>query len=542
MKRVGWFVLLATLVALAIGPAAAVTISGYDPRFIEIDGNITPGDGTCAGTPCVDWQTKQTDGTLIGITDGIGNQDGNILSPGPILSTGSTLPKQDITRVWLSNNNTHLYLAEERRANNGNSAYHLFFTKISPTFDMGKPVVFHVQDGDIEIAICFPRGSNPGEADIEVRQASGLTGVVDVDVDDIWAMNLFSPDGATTDFAINTAPTTALTGAKDSKGNPTDNYDTACFAEAAVSLRDLNIDVCDDEMWATVVTRSSCSLTSDVKDISAPVLYNFGGPELDELDWLMDCDNVITLTTKVLGGTLPLTVQCLDNDTVIFEDTLSSGSLPIPISIEKTLTPGTHKLKVVVTDPGGCSDTKETDEFTVNSLLSLSDISKSVDCKNLASLSATASGGQSPYSFVWYDGETQIRSAPDAGATDSFTTTLSAGTHTIKVVVTDANGCTKEKTATVVVYSLLSVSLSGAATCPGDVTWTATPTGGAGGNTYLWKLDGVTVNGTGTSYSYGPSVDCASHTVCVTVTDSRGCTATACKKITQSATSTISDP
>ena len=147
--------LLVTAVA-----AQAVVVSGYDPGYIDIDGDIVDNSGCVPpGTPCIDWATKLADGSLAGLVDGVGNQDPDIFRPGSTLNDGSSLPKQDITRVWLSNNSEFLYLAEERRANNGNSSYHLFLTKLEPTAVFGEPVVYHLTDRDLEIRICFPKGS-----------------------------------------------------------------------------------------------------------------------------------------------------------------------------------------------------------------------------------------------------------------------------------------------------------------------------------------------------------------------------------------------
>jgi hypothetical protein len=458
MKTLGSLLIFTALLALVIVPAQAqiTLISGYDARCISIDGNIT----TVLDVPgCIDWLAKQTDGSLLGIRDGFGNSDPSIFSPGSVYSAGSVLPKEDITNVYVSNNTTNLYIAEERRANNGSSSYHLLFTALCPTAPGqtgivgGQNVVYHLSNKDLEIQICFPKGSDPGGAEIHVRQVSGLTGVLDVAAANIWSSGAFKELDRPKVLMVNTDPKTpALDGARDSKGVITGTYDVACFAEAAVSLSDLDINPCGAEAYATVITRSSCSLTSDIKDFAGPVLYSFGGPTVSPIDGGVDCANNADLSATIDNGTPPYHIVWYDNDTAISQED-APGPAPVGSSLNAPLAPGTHNIRCEVTDANGCMDPSDPVTFTVN--------------------------------------------------------------------------------------PLLGVSLAGTATCPGVVTWTATPSGGAGGYTYAWKVDGTAVSGTSATLSYGPKIDCTQHTVCVELTDSKGCKTSACKKITQSATSVI---
>jgi hypothetical protein len=444
------FLAMSARLLVAAVAAQAVVVSGYDPRYIDIDGDVLE-NGSCVppGTPCIDWLTKQMDGSLAGLTDGVGNADPSIFSPASTYNDGSSLPKQDITRVWLSNNNEFLYLGEERRANNGNSSYHLFLTKVEPTAVFGEPVVYHLTDGDMEIRICFPKGSQPELAAIEVLRVTGLGAgaVADVMAADIWSSGLFAPfPGAVAAFQVNQAPTLALDGALDSHAKVTTEYDTATFAEAAISLAAAGLDPCGSTVFASLITRSSCSLTSDIKDLAPPVVYNFGGP--------------------VLGD-------------------------------------------IVVTGP---------------------------DCENNVCLAVSVDEGTAPYTLSWYDGATLIREVTlEAAGSDSFCITLDPGIHSIRAVVVDDAGCEESSVAgPITVYELMTVSLSAESNCIGEVTWTASASGGDGSYTYAWTVDGSAVGEDSASYLYQPNADCEEHTVCVVVTDSRGCDADACKQIYQS--------
>lgn len=451
--KVVWLILV-LLLALVIVPAQAqiVTISGFDPRCISIDGNVT----AVGDTPgCIDWLVKQTDGTLVGIYDGFGNADPSIFSPGSTFSSGSMLPKQDITNVYVSNNNNDMYLVEERRANNGNSKYHLFMTKLAPTAPgqtgimAGQNVIYHLSNNDLEIQICFPRGSDPAGAEIGVFQVSGLTDTLSVQATDIWSSGAFKPvpSSAIDGFTVNISPTQALTGARDSKGNLSNTYDTACFAEAAISLGALNINPCGAKAFATVITRSSCSLTSDIKDFAGPVLYSFGGPTVTKPTTSVDCVNKGSLAASVDKGSAPYDVKWYDNDTLIRETTLAE---PGTDSFDQQMTIGDHIIKVVVTDAGGCSASDLTDPpITINDLLGVK-LSSSATCPGAVTLTATASGGDGSYTYVWtVDGN----SVAGTTATLAYGPAADCKTHTVAVTVTDGHGC-KSSTSTTVTQSV----------------------------------------------------------------------------------------
>ena len=101
---------------------------------------------------------------------------------------------------------------------------------------------------------------------------------------------------------------------------------------------------------------------------------------------------------------------------------------------------------------------------------------------------------------------------------------IAAGSYT--VLATDG---TNQATATFTVYSALSVSV-GPSSVALDVVqsqdFTATPSGGSGGDSYEWYLNGAHVSGqTGPTYSFIAST-AGSTSVYATVTDSAGDSAT----------------
>ncbi len=132
------------------------------------------------------------------------------------------------------------------------------------------------------------------------------------------------------------------------------------------------------------------------------------------------------------------------------------------------------------------------------------------------SLTANPTKGTQPYSYLWSNGETTKTIAG-----------LCAGPYT--VTVTDSRGCTVVKSCAVSSPSAVRVSATVVnVKCRGDYSGslTANPTGGSGtGFTYLWSNGETTKSITGL---------CAG-TYTVTVTDSKGCTGTLSKSVTQPA-------
>ena len=129
------------------------------------------------------------------------------------------------------------------------------------------------------------------------------------------------------------------------------------------------------------------------------------------------------------------------------------------------------------------------------------------DCNGTAS--ANPSGGTAPFTYSWSPG----------GYTTSSITGLCSGSYTVDV--TDANSCATAGIVTITEAPLLTVTVAStnvtcSGTCNGSVS--ATPSGGTAPYTYLWSPGGYT-----TSASAGL---CAGN-YSVTVTDVKGCTATA---------------
>jgi gliding motility-associated-like protein len=180
------------------------------------------------------------------------------------------------------------------------------------------------------------------------------------------------------------------------------------------------------------------------------------------------------------------------------------------------LTAGTYS--VTVTDANGCTATSSVTVTQPSAALSSQlTVSQNVSCfgGNNGSLSLVVTNGTSPYTYLW-----------NTGSTSQNLTGLSSGTYT--VTVTDANGCTNVRSATVQQPSAVlspSISSATAVSCFGGNNGAVdlTVSGGTGPYTYSWS------NGSSTQ----DLSNLSSGTYTVTVTDANGCTAQANAVISQ---------
>ncbi len=132
---------------------------------------------------------------------------------------------------------------------------------------------------------------------------------------------------------------------------------------------------------------------------------------------------------------------------------------------------------------------------------------------NTGQATASVTGGTSPYTYTWNNGQTTTTA-----------TGLSAGTYT--ATVTDANGCTNSITVSITQPPAIAIQTSGTnATCAQGGSINTTVSGGTGAYTYAWN-NGQT-GATATNIQQG--------TYTVTVTDGNGCTKTATHAITGTA-------
>ncbi|MBI3502598.1 MAG: T9SS type A sorting domain-containing protein [Bacteroidetes bacterium] len=143
-------------------------------------------------------------------------------------------------------------------------------------------------------------------------------------------------------------------------------------------------------------------------------------------------------------------------------------------------------------------------EYCSNCTLSAAAVSTTATCSsNNGTATANPSGGTSPYTYQWSNGQTT-----------QTISGLSAGTYT--VTITDANTCAQSAVATITSSAGPSVTANSTATsCNGNGgSATATASGGNSPYTYQWSNGQTAQTATGLSAS----------TYTVVVTDANGCT------------------
>ncbi|MBI2966631.1 MAG: PKD domain-containing protein [Bacteroidetes bacterium] len=129
------------------------------------------------------------------------------------------------------------------------------------------------------------------------------------------------------------------------------------------------------------------------------------------------------------------------------------------------------------------------------------------------SASATVSGGETPYAYLW-----------STSGTGSSVTGLAAGTYT--VTVTDGNSCTVTASPTVTEPSAITVTLSNTnVSCYGGSNGTATATVSGGSSPYIYAWS------TGSTSSTASVLNAATYTV--TVTDACSATGSGSATVTQ---------
>ncbi|MDC3260005.1 gliding motility-associated C-terminal domain-containing protein, partial [bacterium] len=211
------------------------------------------------------------------------------------------------------------------------------------------------------------------------------------------------------------------------------------------------------------------------------------------------------VTTSAAGGISPYSYTWLT----------SPSNVPVGNTITVTgLSAGSYFVSV--TDANGI--TTSSSLVTINepsavtaSLISSANINCNGDCNGNAVASAT--GGTSPYTFEWSDGQTN----PTAVG-------LCVGGFSVSVL--DDNDCPANTAVTITGPTALSLTLNPTnLTCfnAGDGSVTSTVAGGTSGYTYFWSNVQTTANISGLTAGI----------YCVTVTDANLCEAITCVTLTQ---------
>lgn len=230
-------------------------------------------------------------------------------------------------------------------------------------------------------------------------------------------------------------------------------------------------------------------------------------------------------TNPVTSLTFSYTINAGPVNNQAYTGNLTTGNTDTMFLNLTGLVTGTNTIHIITNNPNGNSDDNTCND-TLNVIVNSSGgsitvnttVAQQISCfgGSNGSITATPSGGSSPYSYVW----------TPSGGTSATTTNRPAGTYT--VTVTDNNGCTGTATRTLTTPTQVTATISSQTNilCYGTSTGAATVTAGGGspGYTYNWSPSG----GTAATTTNRPA-----GTYTVTVTDNSGCTKTATVNITQ---------
>jgi kumamolisin len=231
----------------------------------------------------------------------------------------------------------------------------------------------------------------------------------------------------------------------------------------------------------------------------------------------VDVLNPVTLTASATGGDPPYSYVFIANGTTIIDNSTAPAYVWSPTG------PGTYSVTVEVLDHVGQQATSLPSTVVVYPavVVTLGAPSPStVDVGQSATLTATASGGNAPYTYQWTVN----------GAVSSLSTTNKlvypstvAGQVTFSITVGDANGNNVTSSSVrLTVRALPTVLITGNNTPFTSHTdnLTASAGGGIGPYAYAWSVDGVPQTGyTGPVFAFNESAN-GSYQVIVSVTDS----------------------
>ncbi|UCE01824.1 MAG: hypothetical protein JSW67_11205 [Candidatus Latescibacterota bacterium] len=532
------------IVVLA-APAASQPQPGLAAGIFEIDGNLVSSDpsridwfGGGFGSPAGVIDPDSCAGSVMHLLDfpdaafyrddhwtgsesdtsfaGSRNKNNDCIDVDPwVIGSGSGPAKNDITESYSASyidpatGENWLLLAFATRATNGASEIDFEFNAAGLNLD---PATSQISGngpdcgrtvGDFIVSINFVSGGSTPQP--EVRRWDG-TAYVPIDTT--------PAPGEPPHFliAVNDGSVSAPCGAISPDGIVVPEYEALQFAEIAVNLTGVGVDLSDfcgkPRSTLSFKTRASDSFTAELKDVK---LFPF---------------QLVPSTACVITGDLEI---CQDGVTELcgpatdaagnpLDYAWSNGATSQCVSFAGTdLGPGAHTIALVISNAFGCVDSCEV-TLTVHPSLDVSATSAVACAGEAGTLTASVANGSGPYLYSWSSGETTASISP-----------TEAGEYC--VTVTDANGCQGQACATLTVHAPVEVSIADAEACAGDAgTLSASIQSGTGPYTYVWSSGE-------TSASITPT---ESGEYCVTVTDANGCQGQACATFTVHAAVVVS--
>ena len=475
------------------GPGDANLFVGADPA----DGTASVDRPFGASPPFIDWEDLGDDlaNHRILDLDGPSGKDPTAFPrSNECVGPAQVLSKMDLTYIASANTTQYAYIGVQRAANNGDAGYYWIFTRKAPQLNTGEApcradeqrMVYDISgpdgdgQGDVLVLGHFHPSDGPlVQVFVATTSRDHVTAVDAINYLDttLWQERTSAVAAA----AVNTTPTApGAFGAAGVKSITKGELDTELFAEAAIGLDTFTGgDLCGKTFFGTVVTRSSGSggTTPDLKDTSAPALFNFGRTDVQPTITTA-CTSSVGLAVAVTGPNgrpieNPVCTWEFSNG-VTFEG--CDGSVDLGAAGDYTAT------VTVVDDLLGCTTTSAELSVTVHPPFS---VTASLDpvCDGVIDYAATVSGADpAAVDFAW----TFTSDAGDAQeATDASGSFVGApaAAYTGDVVATflrdDGLACEATASASTTAPAPLSATAHIGATC--DLAYTYAVTGIVGG-------------------------------------------------------------
>lgn len=255
------------------------------------------------------------------------------------------------------------------------------------------------------------------------------------------------------------------------------------------------------DLCGNVAAPQSFNFTISVPTVTAATLQNA----------LCNGGNTGSIISTPSGGTTPYT----------YTWTSTNGQTA---STQNVTNASAGTYTITLADATGCSATASTIVTEPTALPASASTNQNALCfgGNTGSISATAIGGTSPYTYSWTSTNGQT-------ATTQNVTNASAGTYTI--TITDANNCTSTATTIVTEPTVIvpTASTLQNVLCNGGTTGSisATASGGTAPYSYSWTSTN------GQTASTQSVMNASAGTYSVTVTDGNNCTSTATTVVTE---------
>jgi hypothetical protein len=270
----------------------------------------------------------------------------------------------------------------------------------------------------------------------------------------------------------------------------------------------------------TVEVTGTCNIVTNTATLT--VNENVAASALTDV---VVCENQLASFSTMATGTGPLSYVWKKDGTVLSTETSSSLS----IASAQLGDAGIYTVEIT----GLCTSATNSATLTVNKLTASSDLTSLVVCPGKDATFTTVASGAGPFTYVWTKDGQPLPGETADHLTINNVTAANGGTYSVRV---SGNCNFVDKAATLTVNENTSATeITNLVVCPGYSASFTTVATGTGPFSFVWKKDGVVMDGETTNAITINSV-AAANAGTYTVEVSGVCTA-----VTNSATLTVNE-